>query len=74
MMDMGLRVTINSDDPAYFGGYMNENFTSVGAALGLSAEELTAIARNGFAASFMRAHERQSALRTFDEQVLRDHA
>jgi adenosine deaminase len=62
MMDAGLKVTINSDDPAYFGGYMNENFSSVGSALGLSAEELTQIARNGFAASFMPEAEKQRAL------------
>jgi adenosine deaminase len=45
MLDAGLTVTINSDDPAYFGGYMNENFASVGSALGLSSEELIALAR-----------------------------
>ena len=65
MLDAGLRVTINSDDPAYFGGYMNENFASVGAALGLSAAELTEIARNGFAASFMPDGDKQRALAAF---------
>jgi adenine deaminase len=62
MMDAGLMVTINSDDPAYFGGYISENFASVGSALGLSAGELTAIARNGFAASFMPDAEKQRIL------------
>jgi len=66
MMDAGLKVTINSDDPAYFGGYMNENFSSVGAALGLSAAELTGIARNGFAASFMPDVDKQRSLDAFD--------
>jgi adenosine deaminase len=69
MMDAGFKVTINSDDPAYFGGYMNENFSSVGAALGLSAQELTAIARNGFDASFMAAQEKQAALSAFDQAI-----
>ena len=69
MLDAGLKVTINSDDPAYFGGYMNENFASVGNALGLSAEELTAVARNGFAASFMPAQAKQAALAAFDQAV-----
>ena len=69
MLDAGLRVTINSDDPAYFGGYMNENFASVGAALGLSAEELTGFARNGFAASFMPAQAKQAALAAFDQAI-----
>ncbi len=66
MMDAGLIVALNSDDPAYFGGYMNENFASVGAALNLSDAELTAIARNGFAASFMPSDEKRSALADFD--------
>ncbi|HKP23146.1 MAG TPA: adenosine deaminase [Dongiaceae bacterium] len=69
MLDAGLKVTINSDDPAYFGGYVNENFSSVGDALGLSAQELTAIARNGFAASFMPTQAKQAALAAFDQAI-----
>ena len=69
MLDAGLKVTINSDDPAYFGGYMNENFASVGDALGLSAQELTAVARNGFAASFMPPDAKQAALSAFDQAI-----
>lgn len=69
MMDAGLKVTINSDDPAYFGGHMTENFARVGSALDLSADELRAIARNGFAASFMPEAEKQKALRGFDEAM-----
>jgi adenine deaminase len=66
MMDAGLFVTLNSDDPAYFGGYMNENFASVGNALDLSVAELHQIARNGFAASFMPEMEKAAALAAFD--------
>ena len=62
MLDAGLFVTVNSDDPAYFGGYMNENFASVGSALGLSSGTLATIARNGFAASFMPEAEKAAAL------------
>ena len=69
MMEAGLAVTVNSDDPAYFGGYMNENFAGVGTALGLSAAELTQIARTGFAASFMPEADRRGALDTFDRAV-----
>jgi adenosine deaminase len=69
MMDAGLKVTINSDDPAYFGGYMNENFSSVGTALGFSPQELTAVARNGFDASFMPAQAKQAALAAFDAAI-----
>jgi len=66
MLEAGLFVTVNSDDPAYFGGYMNENFTALQIALGLSAAELRDIARNGFAASFMAPAERAAALAAFD--------
>jgi adenosine deaminase len=66
MLDSGLFVTLNSDDPAYFGGYMNENFRAVQSALALSEAELRTIARNGFAASFMPAGEKAAALAAFD--------
>ena len=69
MMDAGLKVTINSDDPAYFGGYMSENLASVGVALSLSGSELTAIARNGFAASFMPAEEKQVSVAAFNREA-----
>ena len=66
MLDSGLVVTLNSDDPAYFGGYMNENFRAIQSALDLSASDLRAIARNGFAASFMPDDEKSVALAAFD--------
>ena len=69
MLDSGLVVTLNSDDPAYFGGYMNENFRAVQSALELGEIELRAIARNGFAASFMPAGEKAAALAAFDSST-----
>jgi adenine deaminase len=66
MLDKGLRVTLNSDDPAYFGGYMSENFQAVQSALNLGSEEVLTIARNGFAASFMPESEKAAALAEFD--------
>jgi len=53
MLDRGLMATVNSDDPAYFGGYMNDNYYAVRQALGLTNEELALIARNSFEASFL---------------------
>ena len=53
MLDLGLRATVNSDDPAYFGGYMNENFTQTFAAGPLNAEHAYRLARNSFEASFI---------------------
>ncbi|HEX4407469.1 MAG TPA: adenosine deaminase [Xanthobacteraceae bacterium] len=53
MMDKGLVVTVNSDDPAYFGGYVNDNYRAVAKALSLGREEIVAIVRNGIQASLM---------------------
>ncbi|WP_419164921.1 adenosine deaminase family protein [Candidatus Palauibacter sp.] len=52
MLDLGLLATVNSDDPAYFGGYINENFRQVANAVGLSIEDIAALARNSLEASF----------------------
>jgi len=52
MLARGLRVTINSDDPAYFGGYVVDNFLAVHRALGLSEDEVRRLAENSFEASF----------------------
>lgn len=53
MMDMGLFITVNSDDPAYFGGYVNENYQAVAEAADLTPDELCTLARNSFLASFL---------------------
>ena len=55
MLDAGIVATVNSDDPAYFGGYLNENFTQTFAALGLGAQQAYTLARNSFEASFIDA-------------------
>ena len=69
MLDSGLVVTLNSDDPAYFGGYMSDNFHAVQSALDLGETELRAIARNGFAASFMSEADKSAALAAFDSSL-----
>lgn len=53
MLDLGLFVTVNSDDPAYFGGYINENYIAVAEALNLSRIELAQLARNSIEASLL---------------------
>ena len=53
MLDLGLRATIHSDDPAYFGGYIAENFRATAEARGLSREQLATLARNSFLGSFL---------------------
>ncbi len=52
MMDRGLRVTVNSDDPAYFGGYISQNYLAVTNALGLSEAECAVLAHNSLEAAF----------------------
>jgi adenosine deaminase len=53
LLERGLRVTINSDDPAYFGGYVEENFSAAQQALGLDKQSLGQMAANSFAAAFL---------------------
>ncbi|MFH0518264.1 adenosine deaminase [Streptomyces sp. M41] len=57
MLDAGLMCTVNSDDPAYFGGYAGDNFDAVRRALGLTDERLRELARNSFLASFLEDDE-----------------
>jgi len=58
MLDAGLRVTINSDDPAYFGGYVAQNYLETAEGLGLTRADLAAVARNSLLASFVTDAER----------------
>ncbi len=53
MLDLGLKVTVNSDDPAYFGGYLTQNYLSCIEALDLSLEEVKQLVRNSFEYSFL---------------------
>jgi len=53
MLQRGLKATVNSDDPAYFGGYMNDNFNALVDAVGLTREEILSLVRNSFEASFL---------------------
>jgi len=62
LLARGLRVTINSDDPAYFGGYVVENFLAVHRALGLTTAEVRQLAANSFGASFLSAEEKARIL------------
>ena len=61
LMDAGVLVTINSDDPAYFGGYVGDNYLSIASALDLSRDDLVQLARNSVTASFL-PHRRKVAL------------
>ncbi|WP_371529244.1 adenosine deaminase [Streptomyces sp. NBC_01283] len=63
MMDAGLLCTVNSDDPAYFGGYVDDTFHAVREALALDQERLRELARNSFEASFLDGSAQDEALR-----------
>ena len=59
LLDAGLVATVNSDDPAYFGGYMNDNFLQTFAATGMNGQHAYQLARNSFEASFLKPAQKQ---------------
>lgn len=65
----GLIATINSDDPSYFGGYINENFKQVTLAVGLDQQDIITLAKNSFIASFQTDKDKQDYLDKIDKQV-----
>jgi adenine deaminase len=69
MLDKDLVATLNSDDPAYFGGYVNDNYRAVSDALTLSRDEIVAIVRNGFRAALISETDKQSALAEVERAV-----
>ena len=69
LMDAGLHVTVNSDDPSYFRGYVSENLVECQRALGLTVEEIVSLVRNGFTAAFISPAERATALARVDKYV-----
>lgn len=66
MLDAGLKATVNSDDPSYFGGYVNANYRAVADALDLSKDELLALARNSFTGSFLGDADKARHLAAID--------
>lgn len=58
MLDLGLKATVNSDDPAFFGGYVGDNFRAISAALPLTRDDLKTLAINSFAGSFLTEAEK----------------
>ncbi len=69
LLDLGLCVTVNSDDPAYFGGYIAQNFEGAQAALNLSRDDIHRLARNSFQASFLSPEEKRGFIRGLDEFI-----
>jgi adenosine deaminase len=69
MMRRGLLVTVNSDDPAYFGGYVNDNLLALRDALGLAPEEVARLVRNGFEVAWLEPEDRVAYLRRLDDYL-----
>jgi adenosine deaminase len=69
LLDAGLMVTINSDDPAYFGGYIVDNYLAVVAALALDRNDVVKLARNSIDAAFLRVADRRALLQELDHYV-----
>jgi len=67
MLELGLRATVNSDDPAYFGGYVHDNFIAVVEHLGLTAEQVVTLAKNSFRGSFLQRDSIEAYVRSVDE-------
>jgi len=70
LLKAGLCVTINSDDPAYFGGYIGENFLRSQQALDLNADDIYTLATNAFAASFLSDEEKERYLAELDRAMI----
>lgn len=70
MLQKGLLVTVNSDDPAYFGGYVNDNYIAVSKALKLNKAQIYKVARNSFQASFMTESTRKKYIKLLNDHHL----
>lgn len=67
MLGRGMMVTVNSDDPAYFGGYVNENLLEIALALDLNLFDIYTLAKNSFLASFISEHEKRWYVKKLDK-------
>ncbi len=70
LLDLGLCITVNSDDPAYFGGYLAENFEAAQEGLGLTRDDIYRLAKNSLMATFLRNDKKQELLRELDKYFL----
>jgi adenosine deaminase len=71
LLRAGVRVTVNSDDPAYFGGYISENYASLAAYAGLSAAEVLQLARNSFEAAWLSPRALDGYLAELDAHAVK---
>jgi len=69
MLDAGIKATVNSDDPSYFGGYINDNFNAVAESLDLSLDDIATLAVNSFEGSFLEPAEIDAKRREIEQLV-----
>ncbi len=74
MLNKGLVATVNSDDPAYFGGYMNENYQAITDALNLSKDDLYQLSLNSFNSAFLDTEEKAGLIGKLDKFYDENHA
>ncbi len=74
LLSRGLKVTVNSDDPAFFGGYVNENFAALHTDLNMNREQAVQLARNSFEASFAEENQKQQMIGRLDDYLDRSGA
>jgi adenosine deaminase len=72
MLDKGIKATVNSDDPAYFGGYLNQNFIAIQEALHLSKEDVVLLAKNSFQYSLLEENRKQELMNLVDDYALKN--
>ena len=73
MIEKGIKATVNSDDPAYFGGYLNQNFIKIQEALDLSKDDLVHLAKNSIQYSLADENRKQELLQAVAEYALTHH-
>ena len=69
MLDKGLRVMVNSDDPAYFGGYLNKNLIETSKALNLKLEDVKKLIENSFKSSFLNDENKKDWLKKLINEI-----
>ena len=69
ILNKGLKATVNSDDPSYFGGYINDNFISIAKALNLGKSDLVTLVKNSIDASFLESSQKSFLVRKLDQYI-----
>ena len=72
LLNLGICATVNSDDPAYFGGYITENYQAAHSALNLSKQELYQLAKNSFQASFLSLETKEELMTELEDYYQRE--